>query len=291
MYQIIKNYKDDAKLRASFNRLAKETFGLNFEGWYQNGYWQEKYNPYSIVMDGEIVANVSVNIMDMLWNGEMKHLIQLGTVMTDERYRNRGLIREIMQAIDADYMDKVDGMYLWANDSVVTFYPKFGFLPLEEYQYSKQVVAATTVQEATIKQVSMKTKADWEVLENAIAGSQVHGKLDMVKNIELFMFYVSQFMQDNVYYDEALKAYVIAEVEGDELLLHGVFAESSLDLEAVIAAFGSTIKKVTLGFTPADTAGYICEQMREEDQNFFVRGKAFRDFEGQKLMFPLLSHA
>ena len=37
MYQVIKNYKDNAKLRASFNHLAEKTFGLNFENWYQNG--------------------------------------------------------------------------------------------------------------------------------------------------------------------------------------------------------------------------------------------------------------
>ena len=28
---VIKNYRDNAALRASFNALAEETFGLNFE--------------------------------------------------------------------------------------------------------------------------------------------------------------------------------------------------------------------------------------------------------------------
>lgn len=288
MYQVIKNYKDNAKLRASFNSLAERTFGLNFEDWYQNGYWQEKYNPYSIVVDGEVAANVSVNMMDMLLDGEMKHLIQLGTVMTDERFRNQGMIREIMKAIDADYADKADGMYLWANDSVVTFYPKFGFIPSEEYQYSKQVVIS---REATIKQIPMNTKADWEVLEKAIASNQNHVALDMVKNIELFMFYVTKFMQENVYYDEALNVYVIAEIEESELLLHGIFAEALVNPEDVIAAFGKKIKKVTLGFTPADTTGYVCEEIQEEDRNFFVKGRFFDNFANRKMMFPLLSHA
>lgn len=46
--KIEKNVKNHDALRRSFNTLAKETFGLSFETWYQNGYWGEKYIPYSI---------------------------------------------------------------------------------------------------------------------------------------------------------------------------------------------------------------------------------------------------
>lgn len=288
MYQIIKDYKENAELRASFNRLAEKTFGLNFEGWYQNGYWREKYNPYSIVIDGEVVANVSVNIMDMLWEGEMRHLLQLGTVMTDERYRKQGLIREIMKAIDEDYLDKVDGMYLWGNDNVVTFYPRFGFQGSSEYQYFKSV---NITNEATVKPLPMKTKEDWKLLEKAIAGNQCYSRLDMTENIELFMFYVTQFMQDTVYYEETLGAYIIAEAEEEELLLHGIFADREVSAEDVVQAFGKDIRKVVLGFTPSDTAGYDCVKVQEEDCNFFVRGRIFEDFSDRKLRFPTLSHA
>ena len=91
-YEVIKGYRDDPALRGSFNALAGKTFGLDFEGWYRNGYWTDKYNPYSILIDGEIAANVSVNRTDFLWNNQRKHLIQLGTVMTEEKYRGQGWI-------------------------------------------------------------------------------------------------------------------------------------------------------------------------------------------------------
>jgi len=60
-YEIRKNYRDNEGLRKSFNELANQTFGINFENWYQNGFWKDNYNPYSVVVDGEVVANVSVN--------------------------------------------------------------------------------------------------------------------------------------------------------------------------------------------------------------------------------------
>ena len=125
--QILKGYRDDDTLRGSFDRLARRTFDLTFEDWYQNGFWGDDYIPYSVVIDGAVAANVSVNRTNFVLDGETKRFIQLGTVMTDERYRNRGLIRRLMTEIDRDFAGQADGVYLFANDSVLDFYPKFGF--------------------------------------------------------------------------------------------------------------------------------------------------------------------
>ncbi len=288
MYKIIKSYRNNAELRASFNRLAGEAFGLNFEDWYQNGYWTDRYNPYSVVKDGEVIANVSINIMDMNYKGELLHLIQLGTVMTKPEYRNQGLIRRIMNEIDADYEGWVDGMYLFGNDSVIDFYPKFGYKKSYEHQYSKKVTISNP---ASMKQVSMSNKEEWSVLEAAIHKSCMQGQFDMADNMELYMFYVSKFMQGNVYYDEKLDCYAIAEIEGDELLLHAVFAERQLELDKVIAAFGENITQVKLAFTPRDTTSFECQELHVEDCTLFVKGAALKDFEKWGVMFAELSHA
>ena len=63
--QIVNGYRDNKKLRDSFNELAEKVFGLNFENWYQNGFWNDNYNPYSIIVDGKVAANISVNQCDM----------------------------------------------------------------------------------------------------------------------------------------------------------------------------------------------------------------------------------
>lgn len=287
-YRIIKAYKDDSTLRFCFNELARKTFGLNFEDWYQNGYWGENYVPYSIFDRQKIAANVSVNITDFLWNGETKHFIQLGTVMTEEKYRNKGLIRRLMQEIEMDYGKKADGFYLFANDSVLDFYPKFGFQKAAEYQYSKQV---SIHEEKKVKQVPMKEKKDWKQFEHIIEKSVNNSKFGMIKNVNLIMFYITKFMWENVFYIEEQNTYVIAETEGENLLIHNVFSETPADLDRVIRAFGEDIKHVTLGFVPQDTEHYIISKIQEEDTTLFVKGKGFNGFEQDKIMFPTLSHA
>ena len=296
-YTIVKNYRDNPTLRKSFNELAKTTFDLDFEDWYQNGYWGEYYNPYSVVIEGEVVANVSVNLMDFMVPQDeinsvseagIKHYIQLGTVMTKESCRNKGMIRKIMHEIEKDYGKEADGIYLFANDSVLDFYPKFGFRKAAEYQYEKEVVING---EKTIKQIPMKEKQDWEVLEKAMEKSVLCSRFDAVHKKELVMFYVTKFMQENVFYVKAGEAYVIAEEEGDCLLLHAIFSENPVQIDKIIEAFGREIRRVKLGFTPKETQGFLVSELREEDTTLFLKGSGFPNPETEKLMFPTLTHA
>jgi hypothetical protein len=71
-YEYVTNFKDDDKLRKSFNELTEKTFNFNFVNYYENGYWGENYIPCSIMDEGRIVANVSVNLMDFYVDGIKK---------------------------------------------------------------------------------------------------------------------------------------------------------------------------------------------------------------------------
>ena len=283
-----KDYRNDDKLRASFNELAKKTFALDFEDWYQNGYWTHKYNPYSMVKDGKVIANVSVNLADYLWNGRRWKLLQLGTVMTDEEYRNRGLIRQIMEEIEKDYSESVDGMFLFANDSVLDFYPKFGFQKANEYAYVKDV---TNTQDVSIEHASMENKNQWDVLEKYMEECAPYSDFEPVGYSELFLFYVTKFMQDAVFYDKEQDAYVIAEVDEAQLILHGVFAKKECDLDKLIASFGKEITQVRITFTPIQKEGYQVFSHQEEDCTLFVKGMGLEDFEKRAVRFPELGHA
>ena len=285
---VIKNYRDNAQLRASFNELAKKTFWIDFEDWYQNGYWTDRYNPYSIVMDGKVVANVSVNLTDFEWNGTIKHFIQLGTVMTDESYRNQGLIRIIMEEIDADYKDKTDGMYLFSNNEVLDFYPKFGFQTAKQYEYVKEL---NVTGNGTARLVPMNEKSQWDKLEQIIQTGYKQSVFEMADNSQLNMFYVSKYMQENVYYCEDCDAYVVAETENDELVINMVISKKEQDLNHIAECFGKDIHSVVLGFTPKDTTGFTVREMDQDDRTLHITGNGWSGFEEEKVMFPLLAHA
>ena len=76
-YIYVKDYRDNDKLRESLNDLTEATFQFNFKGWYASGYWRDKYIPYSIVCNDRVIANVSVNITDFMWDGVRHKFVQL----------------------------------------------------------------------------------------------------------------------------------------------------------------------------------------------------------------------
>ncbi|MBU3210545.1 GNAT family N-acetyltransferase [Clostridium algidicarnis] len=284
------NYKDDIVLRNSFNSLTEKTYGFNFKQWYEDGYWKEKYIPYSLLDGDKVVSNVSVNIIDFLILGEQKRFVQIGTVMTDEEYRGQGLSRALMEVVLKEWEDKCDLLYLFANDSVLNFYPKFGFEQCNEYQYSINKIKVEKSEK--IRKMIMDNDKDREAVYNIACNTIPISKVSMKSNISLIMFYCTYFMKDSIYYLEDYDAVVICDLNEDVLSVKDVFATKEIELDKIINAMMSEkTKKIVLGFTPNDISCYEKSLVNEEDTTLFIKMGKDNPFKKGDLMFPILSHA
>lgn len=288
LYEI--NYKDNEILRNSFNGLAEKTFGINFEKWYKEGYWSDSYIPYSLVYNNKVVSNVSVSIMDIMIQGDEKRYIQIGTVMTDEEYRNNGLSRFLMEKIIEEWEDKCDFIYLYANDSVLKFYPRFGFEKYNEYQYSINSVKEKSKEK--IRKLNIDNTSDKDILTEVINNKIPLSNLHIKNNSSLIMFYCLDFMKENIYYIEDFNTVTICEYDKEVLYVQDIFLTQEIDLDKIInMLMKEETKKVVLGFTPNNTACYEENLVNEEDTTLFIRAKKENPFKIEKLMFPVLSHA
>ncbi len=290
LYSYTAKVKDNDKTRAAFNALTRQSYGFDFEGWHQNGYWKDRYQPH-LLLDGEkVISNVSVNIIEFLLMGEKKTFIQLGTVMTAKEYRKQGFNRIIMERVLEKWKDKCDLIYLFANDSVLNFYPKFGFVAVDQYQNSKAISVEKT--ETEVEKLDMSDQEVRDLVYRTIGKSLAVSKLQMYDNESLIMFYLSSFMCDLVYYIKSLHTIAVAEYEADTLYLYDVFSTIAVPLDEVIKAMGNKeTKKVVFGFAPKESTKYDVSQLEEEDTTLFVMGDDIDVFKENQLMFPLLSRA
>jgi GNAT superfamily N-acetyltransferase len=289
-YVFIKDYKDNVLFRKSYNALTQKTYGFDFEQWYQTGNWGSGYVPYSL-LDGEnIVANVSASIIDCLVLGENKRYIQIGTVMTDSTYRNQGLAQYLMEKVIKEWKDKCDMLYLFANDSVLNFYPKFGFTTVNEYQCSNTITNDNEI--IVAEKLEMSLDYSRELVVEKINNSISMSKLTILKNAGLVMFYCTSFMSDNVYYLRDQDVIVIAELEGDKLYLQDIFSPSEVDVDNIIKALtNKEVKTVIFGFTPNDISSCCMNLLKEDNTTLYVMKDKEDLFQNNKLMFPVLSHA
>ncbi len=285
--EIRTNYKNDKALRESFCALANKVFGLDLASWYENGFWQDDYIPYSVIEDGRVVANVSVNICNMKWRSRVHHLAQLGTVMTDPEYRDRGYGRLLMEKVTADCDRMFEGTYLYAEEHMREYYEKFGFGQVSEYRCRKKV---NITNKPSIEKVPMSSKEDWNKMVDIIQRKQQYGQRIMVNNPGLFMFYLTGPMSDCVYYIPSSETYVVANKDNGSLTLFAIFSDEKASLGEVISSFGSGIKNVTLSFTPENNTGFELKKITDDESVLFARGQVFEKT-GERFMFPEISRA
>ncbi|MBW4848286.1 MAG: GNAT family N-acetyltransferase [Lachnospiraceae bacterium] len=287
-YIFTNSMKEDNALRRSYNRLAEKTFGLSFEEFFQNGYWTDKYIPYSLIDDGKVIANASVNILKAFYNGQEKRCIQIGTVMTDSDYRNQGLSRYLIERILSEWKETCDTMYLFANDSVLDFYPKFGFVKAVEYQCSSPI----TPTKGCVRKLDMSHASDREFLKRYYSKSNPYSALAIKDNYELLMFYCTSLMKDCVYFLEDFDAVIIASNKNEILTCYDIFSDGNhAMIEMVSRVAESQIRTVVFGFTPAEHAAFHSRILEEEDTTLFVLKGKDNWFVNHQMMFPVLSHA
>lgn len=285
-YIFLKDYKEIPHYRNSLNRLTKVTFGFDFEQWYQKGYWRDKYRPYSLLHNDEIVANISVNPIEYLVNGKVRKAVQIGTVMTDKAYRYRGLSKELMNIVLGEYENACELIYLYANDSVLEFYPKFGFEKSCEFVHSKQLTVSES--KLTHRKLDMSNRKDVELITRLVEGSMPVSNYAMIDNPSLKMFYLTSYMAEDIYYFEEMDLAAVVTWENGNIYLNDLFCEREYDLSLILPSFARQLPcKVILGFTPKDHSTYTIEPLVEKDTTFFVKGNHFL----RNGRFPVLSHA
>jgi GNAT superfamily N-acetyltransferase len=287
-FQFEKRIRDNDLIRLSFMKLARETFCLDFEPWYQGGYWGDDFIPY-VLLDGDrVIANVSVNIIHTQWQNSKKCYIQLGTVMTDPAYQGMGLSRWLMNTVLNEWRAHCDCIYLFANDRVLDFYPKFGFMKAQQYQHRLPMIKNDSV----VRKLTMSCEQDKALLLKKYGESNPFSSLPMELNTGLLMFYCSQFMKENLYYIESCDAVVILEYEDSDLLCYDIYGGSQHSMEEILSSVAlENTKTVVFGFTPKQSVGYEVVPLVEDDTTLFILAEKENLFAEHRIMFPLLSHA
>ncbi|WP_286907203.1 GNAT family N-acetyltransferase [Clostridium sp. UBA1652] len=288
LYKFINNIRENDIIRTSFNLLAQNTFKLNFEAWHKNGYWGEDYIPYCLLKDDKVVANVSVNIIKTRLNEGKRIYIQLGTVMTDKEFRNKGLSSFLIKKVLEEWRDKCHAIYLFANDGVLDYYPKFGFEKAEEYQYSKNI----NKKSGLVRKLNMDIEVDKQLLLNLYKNSNPFSALPMEENEGLLMFYCSQFMKEKIYYIKEHEAIVVAEYDDENLICYDIFCKGNCSLDEILSIVSEeNTKTAILGFTPKEVKDFKINKLHEEDTTLFILKGKENLFSSNKIMFPVLSHA
>ncbi|NKC67114.1 GNAT family N-acetyltransferase [Vagococcus fluvialis] len=287
-YRLVKGIKEQEELRQSFNQLAEDTFEINFVEWYESGYWGKNYIPYSLVDGKKIIANASITKSKMMINNQSYETIQIGTVMTAENYRSKGLSKELITDIINDYKEKVDFIYLFANETVLDFYPKFGFKRIDEL--SIELKTESIEKKDGLEVVNFKEHQEKiEKMANNRNNSYLNSYLEDGYN--LTMFYYGSVFKEGISYIKELDTYLCYEIENKECHLFDVLSDKEISMKEVLNyLFLEKNSRVYCHFdVKEESIVKIKETVPVDDDALFVLGVEEELFKSFKL--PLFNHA
>ncbi|WP_240415590.1 GNAT family N-acetyltransferase [Paenibacillus periandrae] len=292
--KLIQDYKHLPEYRLSFNELAAQVFHIDFEQWYKRGCWDDTYTCYSYIDGNTVVANLSVSRMKLVLNGQHYKGIQIGTVMTHPDYRSRGLSRKLLEFVLAEYEAKCDLMYLFANKSVLDFYPKFGFTPVREASFTMPA-SNQEPKCSSLRQLDVNAAADWKLIQTLAAERQpISQQCGVMGATGIFLWYCLNVFGEDIYLIEDTQTLVIAQYEDKELHVFDVISQEPVELTALLAAIVSReISSVHFHFTPQfnDIEVAAAPSLVEPDTTLFIRANSARLSLPSPLRFPLVAQA
>lgn len=281
--------RNNPQLKQSFFNLAQETFSIQFEQWDALGYWKDTYCPYALEENGEIVANVSTSVGTLILDGNYYQTVQIGTVMTKKSHRNRGLAARLMDIVLED-VKHVDFVYLFANDTVFDFYPKFGFEKRQQvsYRFDK---TALNVQPTEIKKLDITDEKSRQLLYDTMTHRMpVSLKLGMLQNEDIQMFHAVTHLKNNIYSAPKLNAFVVAEELEDRIVIMDIISKYPVNLFDVLKQLPIKQATVELGFEVDISPIEFKQILNVESGTMFVREQKDTPFPNY-IAFPVTAMA
>lgn len=287
----IKGYKDNHILRKSYCELANNIFCINFNEYYDKGFWSNKYVPFSYVYENQVIANVSVNILDLIVRGEKKKALQIGTVMTHLNYRKQGFAADLMNKVLNDYSDSYDFMYLFANKNVLDFYPKFGFSVVEEKEFYIDFFFKKNIDEV-IHKLDISNINQRNFIHQFVSKRIPNSKVFSTLNAEgIFMFYCLNVFPNSIYYLEKEDVIIVFEKNQEQLHIFDIVSKKEVEIENILYKIAdSSIQKVIFHYTPDYSGIHLHNKVFDGSEILFVKSSEGNEFP-LDFRHPIMSQA
>lgn len=284
-YRLIENYRGSKNYVNKYFQFISVIFlSISFSEWHEKGFWTDKYIPVSLLNDDRIVSSASIALMDIIINDNKFKAAQIGVVGTLPEYRNQGLSRQLMEHILDRYKEKVDFFFLYANDMVLNFYPKFGLRNVKENIFISESIPLR--EKSGVRKLNITKSEDYSLLLDLLQNRKPITKIFGADNYSFItMWHILNLYRKNIFYLEEINAIFVKKESGDTLHILEIFFTELFELEKALPKLieSDSIKQIKFYFPP-DQLNYQFQKIVEEDTGLFKLGDV--DLANMHFRFP-----
>lgn len=284
--KIISDFYSDEKIASSFFKVQKTIYPhLNLQLASEWKLLANKVTPFAVIDDeGQILSILNASQMQVCINGNLNRALQIGTVATLPDQGGKGYAGMLQTFVQNKLAKEFDFIFLFANSSVLDFYPKYGF------RARQQVVHKYYIQQSGHPEYQpLKLDIDGLNLLKDLLDRRdgISNKMGVLDSQWLTEFYCRTFFKDNLWVNVARDTIVVATVDGSVLKLQDIIA-NKLPYDFFINLSWYGISEIHLGFTPDKFNGDFDIEALPDDEQIFVCGDFPEDL--SEFKFPALAY-
>jgi predicted N-acetyltransferase YhbS len=250
--------------------------GRTFFDWGARGGWGDGYDVFAAVVDDKIVGTVGRTAMRLVIDGKAHDGYQIGAVATHPDHRGRGLAGLLMNKVLNELDTPDQPVILFANKSVLDFYPRFGFRSLAQARFVGHIDLRPAGALAPTLDLAWPTDRAWLAGQCARAGAigQIFAARDYYGPL---LFHLTRRPR-TVFRLDAFGAVVIAEQDGKRLLIEDLLATRPFRLtDALPHVCARPVRTIEFAFHPETWWPETERRALDDDKSpLFVRGAAAR---------------
>lgn len=262
--------------RESLYPLFEQVFGIPshmLQDYYDRGFWDPRYGPYTIFKENLAIANVSAIPMSWIIDGEPVAAAGIQSVMTLPSERGKGYMKKLMNLVLEDLTNHYSFIFL--QTEIPALYEKYGFKKVEEHIFVTEAFQNPSIRNSSLKKLDFLTKSDAEIIHSCFArqhpNSNVFTPLDYEHSLYLNLY--NPFFSEKLFYSESLDLLIVYEVKDHILKLYDVVAKSSADLAGICGVIPEVFKSAEIHFMPDQLIHIKDLQIKKKEGTLMVKGK------------------
>lgn len=278
---------ESAEWHEAFLQFVPKVFpSIGFRRWRELGGWDERYVSLALAEGDRIVANASLCRMDLVLNGEPVRGWQLGAVGTLPEYRNRGLQARLLPRL-LEHTGASDLVFLFANDDVLEFYPRFGFARVRESLFRSP--CRVMPEGPPLRALDLESAEDRALLQRVAARAEPVTTLFGARDYgNTLLWYWANFLPHALRYALDCDAIFVVAQDARRLRVLDIQSASPVDLSAYLPRLVTApTTQLEFGFTPTRFWPSATPDVEYTESPLFVRGP--HRLSAEPFKYPMLA--
>ncbi|MFQ3546294.1 GNAT family N-acetyltransferase [Halobacillus rhizosphaerae] len=267
--------------------LFEEVFGIpaaEFRRFYDQGFWDHTYQPFTYLVDNLAISNVSCFDMPLIMEGKIYQSAGIQSFMTHPEYRDQGLMKSLFKLLLEHIDERYERSFLYTSNPEL--YTPYGFQTVTQH-YFKTRYLHKPAQPLPLKKLDLAKDEDAKLVYRLLKENEPssHQMTALTYRSAFYLNLMNSELASHLYYSSDLDILILFHVIEDCLEIYDCAGAHMPDLAQICDLIPVPFQEVHVFFTPDRLNHPFEPEVFHRGSDLMVRGKFLKPL--KPFMLPI----